>query len=137
MDFQEYNASKKDSVRRPFISLLPEDGIYKFLEENFTYAFEFEFARFASMYFLRDKRTRQSVNDLSNYSPKEPQSPLLPVRRQFPETRPAPGAFCFVRAWADPPFLSPRLPGPALFLFLPSDEGIAFLSAADGISIPS
>ena len=23
MDFQEYNASKKDSVRRPFISLLP------------------------------------------------------------------------------------------------------------------
>ena len=86
MDFQEYNASKKDSVRRPFISLLPEDGIYKFLEENFTYAFEFEFARFASMYFLRDKRTRQSVNDLSNYSPKEPQSPLLPVRRQFFQT---------------------------------------------------
>ena len=86
MDFQEYNASKKDSVRRPFISLLPEDGIYKFLEENFTYSFEFEFARFASMYFLRDKRTRQSVNDLSNYSPKEPQSPLLPVRRQFFQT---------------------------------------------------
>lgn len=70
---------------RPFISMLPEDGIYKFLEENFTYVFEFEFSRFASMYFLRDKRARQSVNDLSNYSPKKPQSPLLLVEKEFLE----------------------------------------------------
>lgn len=83
MVFQEYNAVKKDSIQRPFINILPNDGIYKFLEENYTPVFEFPFSKYAAMYFARDRRVRQSESELSNFSPTAPQYPLLIVDEQY------------------------------------------------------
>lgn len=73
--YTEYNSINPLHIHRPFLGILPSDGIFKQLETSSAPS-SFPFAQFAVMYFLRDRRTRQPDTELFTFSPRAPVSSL-------------------------------------------------------------
>lgn len=63
-------------INRPFLSILPRDGIYKLTEEKNELS-SYYFSQFTDMYFRRDASTKHAEAELYNFSTKVPTTSLL------------------------------------------------------------
>lgn len=74
---EEYNTVNNHHIERPFVSILPQDSIYRWLEGQTISTSDYHIMYYASMYFRRDPSSKYSNSISLNFSPNEPTDSLL------------------------------------------------------------